>query len=118
MITLGNGGRVTVERLLALTELRALVAQLDPSAALLLVEGSAEHGVPCVELAPDPDRIAVVAPGEVAGDFARAAGQPGVERGAVSPPLVAAPGSETVGAGTRHAASAGDAGARAGGRVQ
>ncbi|MSQ35764.1 MAG: hypothetical protein EXR63_01290 [Dehalococcoidia bacterium] len=88
VITLASGGRVTVERVLPLAELRALVAQLDPRADLLLAEGCAEAGAPAVEIAtgdaparvpPDPELLAVVAANELAGDFARFG--PGETRG-------------------------------------
>jgi hypothetical protein len=80
VITSSSGARVTVERALTANELRALVAQVDPRAALLLAEACDEPGPPAVEIAPPggpalhtPDRelLAVVAASELAGDFPR-----------------------------------------------
>ena len=88
VITLASGGRVTVERALPLAKLRALVAQLDPRADLLLAEGCDEAGAPAVALSadgapgrvpPDPELLAIVAAGALADDFARFG--PGETRG-------------------------------------
>ena len=58
MITLSNGGRVTVERRLGAGELRALIPQLDPRAALVLAESLDAGGVPTVEVVPPGARPA------------------------------------------------------------
>jgi molybdopterin-guanine dinucleotide biosynthesis protein len=88
VITLVNGGRVTVARPLSAVELREVAASLDPNVDLMLAEGFEDAGFPAVELAPpggpalitpDPELLAVVAPAQVAGDFATSG--PGETRG-------------------------------------
>lgn len=52
VVTMSNGGRVTVERALGLEALRTLVPTLDPRAAILLAEDVAEPGAPAIEIVP------------------------------------------------------------------
>lgn len=79
VIALANGGRVTLERSMALPGLSSVVASLDPSVDLLLAEGFEDAGYKAVELlAPgdstietaEADLLAVVAAEEIAGTFA------------------------------------------------
>lgn len=52
VVTMSNGGRVTVERALNFHALRTLVPSLDPRAAILLAEDVAEPGAPAIEVVP------------------------------------------------------------------
>jgi hypothetical protein len=52
VITMSNGGRVTVERALTAEALRTLIPQVDPRAALLLAESLDAPGTPAIELVP------------------------------------------------------------------
>lgn len=52
VVTMSNGGRVTVERALGLDALRTLVPTLDPRAAILLAEDVEEPGAPAIEIVP------------------------------------------------------------------
>lgn len=52
VVTMSNGGRVTVERAMNLEALRTLVPNLDPRAAILLAEDVTESGAPAVEIVP------------------------------------------------------------------
>ena len=79
VITLPNGGRVTVSRVLTASELSAVAASLDPHIDILLAEGFEDSGTPAIELStpnspapitPAPDLLAVVSSTQVAGDFA------------------------------------------------
>ncbi|MSQ41824.1 MAG: hypothetical protein EXR65_02155 [Dehalococcoidia bacterium] len=79
VVVLAGGGRVTVERSLALPALRDIVAALDPQVDLLLAEGFEDAGYPAVELSPPgapalatapADLIAVVSSDELRGSFA------------------------------------------------
>ncbi len=83
VITLPNGGRVTIERVLAAFELRDVSAMLDPNIDVMLAEGFTDAGFLAVELAPPAgaahdaaltteaaDLLAVVASTQLAGDFA------------------------------------------------
>jgi molybdopterin-guanine dinucleotide biosynthesis protein MobB len=79
VIVLANGGRVTLERSMALPGLSSVVASLDPSVDLLLAEGFEDPGYPAVELLPPGDHtietaaddlLAVVSAEEMAGTFA------------------------------------------------
>jgi molybdopterin-guanine dinucleotide biosynthesis protein len=79
VITLPNGGRVTIERVLVGFEVRDVAAMLDPNIDLLLAEGFEDAGIHAVELSPEggsalttapSDLLAVVASTQVAGDFA------------------------------------------------
>lgn len=78
VITLPNGGRVTIERMLVAFELRDVAAMLDPNIDLMLAEGFEDAGFPAVELSPPggpalataaADLLAVVASAQLAGDF-------------------------------------------------
>jgi hypothetical protein len=70
VITMSNGGRVTVERALGVNALRILIPQVDPRAALLLAESLAAPGTPAIELVPPgakpttprADLVALVSP--------------------------------------------------------
>jgi molybdopterin-guanine dinucleotide biosynthesis protein MobB len=79
VIVLSNGGRVTLERSLALPGLNSVVASIDPSVDLILAEGFEDAGYPALELSPPgapalvtgpDDLIAVVSSEEIAGAFA------------------------------------------------
>ena len=79
VVTLPNGGRVTVSRVLSASELRDVAASLDPSIGLLLAEDFGEAGSPAIELSPpggpapitgEDDLLAMVSSMQVAGDFA------------------------------------------------
>ncbi len=77
VITMSNGGRVTVERALDVGALRTLIPQVDPRAALLLAESLDAPGTPAIELVPPGtkptiprvDLLALVSP-EPSRDFA------------------------------------------------
>lgn len=56
VITMSNGGRVTVGRALDLEALRALVPTLDPRAAVLLAEAVEEAGAPAIEIVPPGEK--------------------------------------------------------------
>lgn len=80
VIVLSSGGRITMERAMALPGLREVVASLDPSIDLLLAEGFEDAGYPAVELSPpggaalvtdSDDLLAVVSSDEIAGAFER-----------------------------------------------
>lgn len=79
VIVLSNGGRVTLERTMALPGLRSVVTSIDPSVDLLIAEGFDDAGYRAVELSPPgapalvttpPDLLAVVASHDIAGAFA------------------------------------------------
>lgn len=79
VIVLSNGGRVTLERTMALPSLSSVVMSIDPSVDLLIAEGFEDAGYRAVELSPPgapalatmpPDLLAVVASHEIAGAFA------------------------------------------------
>ncbi len=79
VIVLSNGGRVTLERTMALPGLKSVVASIDPSVDLLLAEGFDDAGYPAIELSPPgaaalatsgDDLFAVVSSEEIAGAFA------------------------------------------------
>lgn len=79
VIILANGGRVTLERIMPLPSLSAVIASLDPGIDLLLAEGFEDSGYPAIELLTsedqpttitDPDLLAVVSAQEFAGTFA------------------------------------------------
>jgi molybdopterin-guanine dinucleotide biosynthesis protein MobB len=79
VIALANGGRVTLERSMALPGLSSVVGSLDPSVDLLLAEGFDDAGYQAVELLAPGDHtietgedelLAVVAAEEIAGTFA------------------------------------------------
>lgn len=79
VVTLPNGGRVTVSRVLSASDLRDIAASLDPNIGLLLAEGFEEAGFPAIELSSPGDRatitaaddlLALVASTQVGDDFA------------------------------------------------
>ncbi len=78
VIMLANGGRVTLERIMPLPSLSAVIASLDPGIDLLLAEGFEDSGYPAIELltptnqstnTADTDLLAVVSAEEFAGTF-------------------------------------------------
>ncbi|MDA0269880.1 MAG: hypothetical protein O2798_01840 [Chloroflexi bacterium] len=79
VVILSHGGRVTLERPLALDALLGVIAGVDPSIHLVLAEGYEDAGLPAVELRPPgavpmlagADLFAVVDSEEFAATFAR-----------------------------------------------
>jgi molybdopterin-guanine dinucleotide biosynthesis protein MobB len=78
VISLSNGGRVTLERVMPLPGLASVLASIDPSVDLLLAEGFDDPGYPAIELlapsdhtieTPNDDLLAIVASNEIRGAF-------------------------------------------------
>ena len=70
VIGIAGGGRITAERVLPVHELRRLVAQLDPQAAIILAERYAEVDIPAIAIGEPPPNltnavIARVEPGAI-----------------------------------------------------